>query len=159
MSHHPARRNLRPARTPLAWALLGLVLLSGATTEDASVLDARRKQIENLSQPNLNQLKRNYETYLKLPPERRAQLARLDDELAQDAKSGGHLRKLLDQYNAWLFKLSPFDRDKLLNTADPGERADLVQKLLQEQQKQRYTRAARAPLLAAPRYASRFRPA
>jgi hypothetical protein len=147
MSHHPARRNFRPARTPLAWALLGLVLLSGATTEDASVLDARRKQIENLSQSNLNQLKRNYETYLKLPAERRAQLARLDDELAQDAKNGGHLGKLLDQYNAWLSKLSPFDRDKLLNTSDAGERAELVQKLLQEQ-RQRVARAARAPLLA-----------
>jgi hypothetical protein len=147
MSRPPTRPNFRPARTPLAWALLGLVLLSGATTEDASVLDARRKKIENLSQPNLNQLKRNYETYLKLPPERRAQLARLDDDLGQDAKSGGHLGKLLDQYNAWLFKLSPFDRDKLLNTPDPGERAELVQKLLQDQ-KQRVARAARAPLLA-----------
>jgi hypothetical protein len=147
MSRPPARRNFRPARAPLAWTLLGLVLLSGATTEDAIMLDARRKKIENLSQPNLNQLKRNYETYLKLPPERRAQLSHLDDELVQDAKNGGHLRKLLDQYNAWLFKLSPFDRDKLLNTTDPGERAELVQKLLQEQ-KQRVARAARAPLLA-----------
>jgi hypothetical protein len=147
MSRPPARRNFRPARRPLAWALLGLVLLSGATTEDASVLESRRKKIENLSQSDLNRLKRNYETYLKLPPERRAQLAHLDDELGQDAKNGGHLGKLLDQYNEWLFKLSPFDRDKLLNTPDPGERAELVQKLLQEQ-KQRVARAARAPLLA-----------
>ena len=57
----------------------------------------------------------------------------MHDELEQDTKSGGHLQKLLDQYNAWLFKLSPFDREKLLGTADPGERAQLVQKLLEEQ--------------------------
>lgn len=74
-------------------------------------------------------------------------MAHLDDELEQDTKNGGRLGKLLDQYNAWLFKLSPFDRDKLLSTSDPGERAELVQKLLQEQ-KQRVARAARAPLLA-----------
>jgi hypothetical protein len=60
----------------------------------------------------------------------------------------------LEQYNAWLFKLSPFDRDKLLGIADPGERADQVQKLLQDQQKQRLARAAKG--LSIPYFGSRF---
>jgi hypothetical protein len=147
MSRPPERRNFRFARGPLVGALFGLVLFSGATTEDASVLEARRQKIQTLSQSELNRLKRNYENYLKLPQEKRQQLADLDDELEQDAKAGGHLGKLLDQYNAWLSKLSPFDRDKLLNTPDPGERAELVQKLLQEQ-KQRSLRAGQARFVA-----------
>ena len=107
-----------------------------------------------MSQAELNRLKRNYETYLKLSPERRQQLADLNAALEQDTKDGGHLQKLLEQYNAWLFKLSPFDRDKLLGTADPGERADLVQKLLREQQKQQSARASRG--LSIPYFGARF---
>jgi hypothetical protein len=118
--------------------------LNGATTDDAPLLESRRHQIEQKTQSELNRLKRNYETYLKLSPERRQELARLDDELEQDTKSGGHLQKLLDQYNAWISKLSAFDREKLLATTDPGERAQLVQKILQEQS-QRLARASRPP--------------
>ena len=121
------------------------LLLSGATSEDADLLQAAQHKIQMMSQSQLNQLKRNYESYLKLPPERREQFARLNDELEQDAKNGARLTKLLDRYNAWLFTLSPFDREKLLGTSDPGERAQLVQKLLQEQQKQRLARASKAP--------------
>jgi hypothetical protein len=106
-----------------------------------------------LSQSELNQLKRNYENYLKLSPERKEQLFRLHDELEQDAKNGGHLQKLLREYNLWFSKLSPFDREKLLSTVDPGERAQLVQKL-REEQKQRLSRAGRIPF--APFLAGRF---
>jgi len=127
----------------LSAALFAVALLSGTTTEDAQRLESRRRKIEMLSQSELNQLKRNYENYLKLSPERREQLFRLHDELEQDAKNGGHLQKLLGDYNRWFSKLSPFDREKLLSTADPGERAQLVQKL-REEQKQR-VRAARFP--------------
>jgi hypothetical protein len=141
-------------RSRVAAVLLGAALLGGATTEEASLLESRRHSIELLSQAGLNQLRRNYESYLKLAPERREQLAGLHDALEQDSKDGGHLQKLLEQYNAWLFKLSPFDRDKLLNTADAGERADLVQKFLQEQQKQRYARATKG--LSFPFLGARF---
>jgi len=147
MIRKPARPDGRLQKTRLAALLLGVGLLCGSTTEDASLLESRRHAIQMLSQSELNQLKRNYESYLKLSPERREQLARLHDELEQDTKNGGHLHKLLDQYNEWLFKLSPFDRDKLLGTADPGERAQEVQKVLQEQQKQRMARAAKVPWL------------
>jgi hypothetical protein len=131
----------------LILVLAGALFLVGATTEDASVLEARRHSIEKLSQSDLNRLKRNYETFLKLPRERREQLVKLNDELQEDAKNGGHLQKLLDQYNAWLFKLSPFDRDNLLNTSDPGERAQMVQKIIQDQQKQRLARSTRVPFI------------
>jgi len=143
-SRKHANGNCRSRAIGLSAALFAVVLSSGTTTEDAELLQSRRYKIEKLSQSERNRLKRNYETYLKLSPERREQLFRLHDELGQDAKNGGHLQKLLDQYNAWFFKLSPFDREKLLSTADPGERAQLVQKL-REEQKQRVARATKAP--------------
>jgi hypothetical protein len=145
LSRKRATRNSRPRAITLWAALFAVVLLSGTTTEDADRVESRRHKIELLSQSERNRLKRNYETYLKLSPERREQLFKLHDELEQDAKNGGHLQKLLDQYNTWFCKLSPFDRDKLLSTADPGERAQLVQKLLEEEQKQRLARTTRAP--------------
>jgi hypothetical protein len=130
----------------LSAALVVVALLSGTTTEDAQRLESRRRKIEMLSQSELNQLKRNYENYLKLSPERKEQLFRLHDELEQDAKNGGHLQKLLADYNRWFIKLSPFDREKLLSTADSAERAQLVQKL-RDEQKQRLSRPARMPFV------------
>jgi hypothetical protein len=144
LSRKRATRSCRPRAINLWAALFAVVLLSGTTTEDAERVESRRHKIELLSQSERNRLKRNYETYLKLSPERREQLFLLHDALQQDAKNGGHLQKLLDEYNTWFCKLSPFDRDKLLSTADPGERAQLVQKLLEEQ-KQRLARTTRAP--------------
>jgi hypothetical protein len=154
MKPNRMRPKAASRRLRLAAVLLGTALLGGATTEDASLLESRRHSIELLGQAELNRLKRNYETYLKLSPERRQQLADLDAALEQDTKDGGHLQKLLEQYNAWLFKLSPFDREKLLGTADPGERADLVQKLRREQEKQQSARASRG--LSVPYFGARF---
>jgi hypothetical protein len=141
-------------RLRVAAVLLGTLLLGGATSEDAAILESRRHSIELMSQADLNQLKRNYETFLKLTPERREQLSRLNEDLEQDTKNGGHLQKVLEQYNAWLFKLSPFEREKLSAITDPGERADQVRKLIQEQQKQRTARAARA--FGIPYFGGRF---
>jgi hypothetical protein len=154
MMPNRTRRKAGWPRLRVAAVLLGTALLGGATTEDASLLESRRHSIELMSQADLSRLKRNYETYLKLTPERREQLSRLNEDLEQDTKDGGHLQKLLEQYNVWLFKLSPFDRDKLLGIADPGERADQVQKLLQEQQKQRLARATKG--LSIPYFGGRF---
>ena len=80
-----------------------------------------------------NRLKRNYETYLKLSPERRRQLFRLHDELQQDAKNWRPSGKLLDQYNTWFCKLSPFRPGQAAEHGRPcSEHAQLVQKLLEE---------------------------
>lgn len=148
------RPDLDSRRFRVAAVLIATALLGGATTEDASLLETRRHTIELMSQAELNRVKRNYDTYLKLSKERREQLARLNEDLEQDTKDGGRLQKLLEQYNDWLFKLSPFEREKLLGIADPGERADQVQKLLKEQQKQRLARATRG--LSIPFIGGRF---
>jgi hypothetical protein len=147
MSRKPTSGSLRRRWLRLSAALFAVALASGTTTEDAERLESRRHKIELLSQSELNRLKRNYENYLKLSPERREQLFLLHDALEQDTKNGGHLQKLLNDYNRWFIKLSPFDREKLLSTADPGERAQLVQKLREEQQKQRVLRVSRIPLV------------
>ena len=57
------------ARAHYAAALVAVVLLGATTSEDAAVLEQRRHAIEMLSQTELNQLKRNYEKYLKLSPD------------------------------------------------------------------------------------------
>ena len=150
MSRKPA--SLKRRRALCLSAVLTVALLTGATTEDEARMAAARRKIQLMSQSELNQLKRNYEDYLKLSPQRRQQLFRLHDELEQDSRNGGHLQKLLDAYNRWFVKLSPFDREKVLSTADPGERAQLVEKL-REEQKQRIKNARKPPF---PLLAARF---
>lgn len=121
-------------------ALLAVLVSSGAAGDDVAVLQSRRHRIEMMSQAELNRLKRNYEMYLQLSPERRQQMVRLHEELQQDAKSGGQLQKLLDGYNQWLQTLSLFDRETLLGTADPSERAEAARKLHDEQLRQERAR-------------------
>ena len=69
-----------------------------------SVLESRRQQIEMMSQSELNRLKRNYEAYLKLSPERREQLALLQrragagrQERRTSAKTAGPVQRLVRQ--------------------------------------------------------------
>ena len=92
-----------------------------------------------MTHAEVEQLKRNYEEFRKLSPERRKALEELDDEVRQD--SSGHLLKLLTGYNRWLSGLSPFDQERVLSKTDPIERAQLV-KTIREEQKKRQALAA-----------------
>jgi hypothetical protein len=119
---------------PLA-ALCVVTLLCGTTPEDAQLLAARRQRIAGMTHSEIEQLKRNYDEYRKLSPERRQALQALDDEVKQDAANGGHLLKLLTGYNKWLSTLSPFDQERINSKTDPVERAQVVKAVRDEQQK------------------------
>jgi hypothetical protein len=88
-----------------------------------------------MTHSEIEQLRRNYEEFRKLSPERRKALEDLDDEVKQDTKNGGHLLKLLTGYNGWLSSLSPFDQERINGKTDPVERARLVKTIREEQQK------------------------
>ncbi len=88
-----------------------------------------------MTHAEVEQLRRNYDEFRKLSPERRKALQELDDEVKQDTANGGHLLKLLTDYNRWLSTLSPFDQERILSRTDPVERAQLVHEIREEQQK------------------------
>jgi hypothetical protein len=128
----PSRSRWAGLARPLA-ALFLVTLLCGTTPEDAALFAKRRQRIAGMTHAEIEQLKRNYDEYRKLSPERRQALADLDSEVKQD--TSGHLLQLLTGYNRWLSTLSPFDQERILGTADPIERAQLVKTIRDEQQK------------------------
>jgi hypothetical protein len=144
-----------PARPPSRSRLVGIIgplvglfavtCLSGTSPEDAQLFAARRQKIAGMTQSEVEQLKRNYEEFRKLSPERRQQLQELDNEVEQDTKNGGHLLKLLAGYNLWLSKLSPFEQERVVGTTDPVERAQIVKTIRDEQQKREARLALEPP--------------
>jgi hypothetical protein len=119
---------------PLA-ALFAVTFLCGTTPEDEQLFAQRRTRIAGMTRTEVEQLKRNYEDFAKLPPEHRRALQELDEEIKQDTANGGHLLKLLTGYNRWLSTLSPFDQERILSKTDPSERAHAVKLIYDEQQK------------------------
>jgi hypothetical protein len=134
----PSRSRTAGIVGPLA-AILAVTFLCGTTTEEAQLFAKRRQRIAGMAHAEVEQLKRNYEEFRKLSPERRQSLEELDNEVRQD--SSGHLLKLLTGYNRWLSGLSPFDQERILSKTDPIERAQLV-KAIREEQKKRQALAA-----------------
>jgi hypothetical protein len=116
-----------------------VAFLCGTSPEDAQLFAQRRQHIAGLTHAEIEQLKRNYEEFRKLPPDRRKALQELDEEVKQD--SSGRLLKLLAGYNRWLSGLSPFDQERILSKTDPVERAQLV-KTIRDDQLQRQAAAA-----------------
>jgi hypothetical protein len=128
----PSRSRAAGIVGPLA-ALFVVTLLCGTAPDDAQLLAKRRQRIAGMSHAEIEQLKRNYDEFRKMSPERRQALEELDNEVKQDAT--GHLLKLLTGYNRWLSTLSPFDQERILSQSDPIERAQLVKTIHEEQQK------------------------
>ncbi len=119
---------------PLA-AVFTVTFLCGTTPEESKLFAERRIRIAGMTHAEVEQLKRNYDEFRKLSPERRKTLQELDDEVKQDTANGGHLLKLMTDYNRWLSTLSPFDQERILSKTDPVERAQLVHEIREEQQK------------------------
>jgi len=128
----PSRSRTAGIVGPLAAAFV-VTFLCGTTPEDAQLFAKRRQRIAGMTHSEVEQLKRNYEEFRKLSPERRQAIKELDDEVMHDAS--GHMLKLLTDYNKWLSSLSPFDQDRVLSKTDPIERAQLVKTIHDEQLK------------------------
>jgi DNA-binding protein H-NS len=149
----PARPTSLSRLAGIVGPLIGLfavTCLSGTSPEDTQLFAARRQKIAGMTQSEIEQLKRNYEEFRKLSPERRKALQELDSEVEQDTKNGGHLLKLLTGYNLWLSKLTPFEQEKVVGTSDPGERAEIVKTIRDEQQKREAWLALEPPRGKAP---------
>jgi hypothetical protein len=119
---------------PLA-AIFAVTFLCGTTPDESRLLAERRTRIAGMTHAEVEQLRRNYDEFRKLSLERRKALQELDDEVKQDTANGGHLLKLMTDYNRWLSTLSPFDQERILSKTDPVERAQLVHQIREEQQK------------------------
>jgi hypothetical protein len=124
---------------PLA-ALFAITFLCGSTPEEAQLFAKRRQRIAGMTHADIEQLKRNYEEFRKLSPERKKALQALDEEVKQDTT--GHYAKLLAGYNRWLSSLSPFDQERIQSKTDPFERAQLVKTIRDEQLKRQALAAA-----------------
>ncbi len=132
MRDRPASRSPKGIAGPLA-AVFVVTLLCGTAPDESQLFAQRRLRIAGMTHAEVEQLKRNYDEFRKLPPERRKALLDLDDEIKQD--STGHFLKLVTEYNRWLSGLSPFEQEKIQSKTDPIERAQLVKSIHDEQQK------------------------
>src|SRR3972149_8221633 len=120
-----------PSGTALLFVLSALILFGGAGPEPS--FEQNRRRIELLQAAERTRLERNLRTFLEMPGEQRNADRSFHREIQDDARSGGKLRDLLQAYNAWLATLSPYQRQEILNVADPVARAQLVRKIRQEQ--------------------------
>jgi hypothetical protein len=125
----PSRSRAARVARPLA-ALFVVTLLCGTTPEEAQLFAKRRQQIAGMTHADVERLKRNYDEFRKLSPERRQALQDLDDGVKQD--TSGHLLKLLNEYNRWLSTLSPFDQERIASKTDAVERAQVVKAIRDE---------------------------
>src|SRR5580704_8794788 len=94
----PSRSRRAAVAGPLAAALV-VACFCGTSPEEAQLFSQRRQRIAGLTHTEVEQLKRNYEEFRKLPPDRRKALEELNDEVKQD--TSGRLLKLLAGYNRW----------------------------------------------------------
>jgi hypothetical protein len=75
-------------------------------------------------------LRRQHAWFQAQPPQRQQQLRKLhEDFLALDERDQSRLTKVMQGYNAWLAKLPPADRERVLSAPSPGERLEVVRQL------------------------------
>ncbi len=129
-------RTARPVWRSWWWfALAGLVLLGTPflfSSPPDPELEARRRQIENLSAAERERLQRNFERFEKLPADRQAELRELD-QAVQDDES---LKNTLLEYERWLTTLSPWQRAELRKAPSNAEKLKLVQSIVAQQRRQ-----------------------
>ena len=132
-------------------AALGLILATlsagGAAFGDADAAqmrDQRQKEIAAKSESERARLQRNFKAFRALPAAEQERLRQLDRELKEDARTGGNLRSIMDEYYNWLATLNPGQRQDLHpaddpqhpERNDPARREIRVRQLLKEQQDQ-----------------------
>jgi len=117
-----------------AIALCALTFTNAAAADEPphAELERRRKDIEKMTEVERDRIKRNFDDYRKLSSEKKADLKELHERVEKDEE----LHKTLQEYNEWLSKLSPGQRDDLRKESDPARRAKKVAEIREEQQRQ-----------------------
>ena len=121
-------------KRPTAWLLaagFGICLIGAGVGPKLSYEDTRRikREIASLPMEERNQIDRNLQAFMAMPPADRDRYRQLD----HDIEARG-LMPLIDDYHAWLETLSPFQRQALRETNDPVARMAQVERILSENQ-------------------------
>jgi hypothetical protein len=120
----------RPSSFRLAWLWLAIVplfaglpfLLRPAADADQEMLEARRRQIENMSLSERERLDRNFEKFQTLTDERKDALREIEEAVRDDEE----LNSTLLAYESWLKTLDPWERAELRSTANLNEKLAFV---------------------------------
>lgn len=114
-----------------AFATVALVLIAA---NDAGQSDVARRQAElaALTEPEREQVLRNFTRFESLPPAERQRLREMDAAIRAEPR----LNQLLETYTSWLKTLTPGQLSRLEEATDPVARAALVAEFRQNQANQ-----------------------
>lgn len=135
-----------------------VALCAGVAFGDAGPANPReqyQKEIAGKSEAERARLQRNFKAFRDLPLAEREKLRQLDRELKDDARMGGNLRSIMDEYYNWLATLTPGQQQDLRAIADPTRREIRVREFLKEQQEQAETGGAGKGNRSPPRLGSK----
>ena len=132
------QRSKRTALVLTGAALLtvwcGVAALGDSST--ASLREQHEKEIAGKSEAERARLQRNFKAFRELPAAEQEKLRRFDGQLKEDARNGGNLRTVMNEYYDWLATLTPGQAQDLREIDDPNRREKRVRELLKEQQDQ-----------------------
>jgi hypothetical protein len=118
---------------------LVVALVAGASgvyadANAAKLREQRQQEIAGKSEADRARLQRNFKAFGDLPFAEQERLRQLDRELKEDARAGGGLRAVMDEYYNWLATLTPGQQQDLREITDPTRREIRVRELIKEQQ-------------------------
>ncbi len=134
-SQSPSAGNA-PNRLFLFGGIACLIVVPALLAASQLELDSdhtRRRRIEQMTVVERERLKHNFETFQRLPRDRRQRYRQLHAAIAGDAG----LQKTMTNFADWLKTLSPWQRDELRKETDPIKRLDLVHFFKQKQDSKR----------------------
>jgi hypothetical protein len=137
--------------------LLGVLTLSAAVPAlsgpSARELEQNRRLLARWKEDPAHyaRLKADLQAFRALPPERQASLRQLDRELhEQDPVIRTQLWHVMDRYAAWLDRLPPEQRARVLEAPTSAERLRVIHDLREQEWEERLPKARRDQLAKAP---------
>jgi hypothetical protein len=115
-------------------ALVGGASAGYADAVTAKLREQHQQEIAAKSEADRARLQRNFKAFCKLPAAEQERLRQLDRELKDDARAGGGLRAVMDEYYNWLATLTPGQQQDLRDIADPARRVMRVGEVIKDQQ-------------------------
>ncbi|MBS0204708.1 MAG: hypothetical protein JSS49_17525 [Planctomycetes bacterium] len=113
-----------------ATALTGL---ADSRSPDSKVLMERHQYVVNMSDVERKHLHTNLTTFQGLDSLRRDHYRKLNEDLAENRKTGGYLSSLMQTYSAWLLTLTPGQREELRRVDNSANKLDLVRRYKDDQ--------------------------
>lgn len=109
-----------------------------------AIREQSAKAIAQLPESARDRLMRNFQEYQGMTAAQRAQMLALHQAIEKDRIEGrGELAAVMNQYDAWLKTIEPYQRDELYKTTDPAKRLALMREILRKQREQTAERAMR----------------